>query len=154
MSSMVPSGWNERSAYVVSERAYLLHTEGRYRESLALFDGLLEMYPDNLYYRDAISALHLSLGNPEEAIRQASNVITSAPTYSYAFVRRCEGYLLLGMGEEARRDVDRLKELQAYGPARRMEMRLTAVRRMQRDQANRGGKDLTFDTQLQSVDRR
>lgn len=150
----VPSGWNEHSAYKVSERAYLLHTEGRYRESLALFEGLLEMYPGNLYYRDAISALHLSLGNPEEAIRQASNVIASAPTYANAFVRRCEGYLLLGMSEEAKRDVDRLKELQAYGPARRMEMRLTTVRRMQSEQGNRGGKNLTFDTQLQSIDRR
>jgi tetratricopeptide (TPR) repeat protein len=152
--SIVRSGWNEHSAYAVSERAYLLHTEGRHRESLALFEGLLEMYPDNLYYRDAISALHLSLGSPEEAIRHASNVITSAPTYSNAFVRRCEGYLLLGMNEEAKRDVDRLKELQAYGPARRMEMRLMAVRRMQKEQANRGEKNLTFDTQLQSIDRR
>jgi tetratricopeptide (TPR) repeat protein len=152
--SVVPSGWNEYSAYRVSERAYLLHTEGRYREALALFEGLLEMYPNNLYYRDAISALHLSLGNPEEAIRQASNVITSAPTYTNAFVRRCEGYLLLGMREEAKRDVDRLKELQAYGPARRMEMRLTTVRRMQSERENRDRKNLTFDTQLQSVDRR
>ena len=135
-----PSGWNEHSAYVVSERAYLLHTEGHNREALTLFEGLLEMYPDNLYYRDAISALHLSLGNPEEAIRQASNVITSAPTYTNAFVRRCEAYLVLGMSEEAKRDVDRLKVLQAYGPARRMEMRLTAVRRMQREQTNRGEK--------------
>jgi tetratricopeptide (TPR) repeat protein len=152
--SIVPSGWNEHSAYVVSERAYLLHTEGRYRESLALFEGLLDIYPNNLYYRDAISALHLSLGSPEEAIRHASNVIAAAPNYANAFVRRCEGYLRLGMNEEAKRDVDRLKELQAYGPARRMEMRLTAVRRMPRVQANRGGKKLTFDTQLQSVDRR
>jgi tetratricopeptide (TPR) repeat protein len=152
--SIVPSGWNEHSAYVISERAYLLHTEGRYRESLALFEGLLEIYPDNLYYGDAISALHLSLGNPEEAIRQASNVITSAPTYSNAFVRRCEGYLLLGMNEEAKRDVDRLRELQAYGPARRMEMRLMAVRRMHMEQANRSATNLPFDTQLHSVDRR
>jgi hypothetical protein len=58
------------------------------------------------------------------------------------------------MREEAKRDVDRLKELQAYGPARRMEMRLTTVRRMQSEQENRDGKNLTFDTQLQSVDRR
>jgi tetratricopeptide (TPR) repeat protein len=152
--SIVPLGWNEHSAYVVSERAYLLHTEGHYRESLALFEGLLEIYPDNLYYRDAISALHLSLGNPEEAIRQASHVITSAPTYTNAFVRRCEGYLLLGMSEEAKRDVDRLKELQAYVAALRMEMRLTAVRRMRREQIDSSGKNLTFDTQLQSADRR
>ncbi len=136
--SIVPSEWNEHSAYVVSERAYLLHTEGRFRESLALFEGLLEIYPDNLYYRDAASALHLSLGNPEEAIRYASSVIASTPTYANAYVRRCEGYLLLGMGDEAERDMERLEYLQAYRPAQRMEMRLMAVRRMQRKQSNHG----------------
>jgi tetratricopeptide (TPR) repeat protein len=134
--SIALAGWNEHSAYLVSQRAYLLHTEGRFRQSLALFEGLLEIYPDNLYYRDAISALYLSLGRPEDAIRNASNVIASAPTYINAFVRRCEGYLLLGMSEEAKRDLQRLKELQAYGPARRMEMRLMAVRRMQMEQAS------------------
>jgi predicted Zn-dependent protease len=111
---------------------------------LALFEGLLEIYPDNLYYRDAVSALHLSLGNPEEAIRYASSVIASSPTHTNAFVRRCEGYLLLGMSEEAKQDLERLRDLQAYGPARRMEMRLMAVRRMQREQASPDTKNLTL----------
>jgi tetratricopeptide (TPR) repeat protein len=142
--NIAPAGWNDNSAYLVSERAYLLHTEGRFRQSLALFEGLLEIYPDNLYYRDAVSALHLSLGNPEEAIRHASSVIASAPTHANAFVRRCEGYLLLGMSEEAKRDLERLKDLQAYGPARRMEMRLMTVRRIQREQAHHDIKNLTL----------
>ena len=135
--SITPAVWNEHLAYLVGERAYLLHTEGRFLESLALFEGLLEIYPANLYYKDAVSALHLSLGNPEEAIRYASSVITSSPTYINAFIRRCEGYLLLGMSEEAERDMERLEDLQAYGPARRVEMRLMAVRRMQTEQSNR-----------------
>ena len=136
--SRFPGGWNDHAAYMVSERAYLLHTEGRFGESLALFEGLLEIYPDYLYYRDAVSALHLSLGNPSEAVRYASSVIASAPTYTNAFVRRCEGYLLLGMGEEAKRDLERLKDLRAYGPARRMEMRLMTVRKMQMEKASQG----------------
>jgi tetratricopeptide (TPR) repeat protein len=134
--SKVPAGWNEHSAYMVSERAYLLHTEGRFRESLALFEGLLEIYPDNLYYRDAVSALHLSLGNPEEAIRHASSVIAAAPSYTNGFVRRCEGYLMLGMSEEAKRDLERLKDLRAYGPARRMEMRLMTVRKIKMERTS------------------
>jgi tetratricopeptide (TPR) repeat protein len=134
--SMDPARWNEGSAYLVSERAYLLHTEGRYQESLALFEGLLDIYPDDLYYRDAVSALHLRLGQPEEAVRQASIVIESEPTYANAFVRRCEGYLLLGMSREAERDLERLRALSAVGHVRRMEMRLMAVRRTQLAQAN------------------
>lgn len=143
--SRVPAEWNEHSAYQVSERAYLLHTEGRFRESLSLFEGLLEIYPDNLYYRDAVSALHLSLGNPDETVRYASGVIASAPTYTNAFVRRCEAYLLLGMTEEAKRDLERLKDLRAYKPARRMEMRLMTVRRMEMERASQHIKELEPD---------
>jgi tetratricopeptide (TPR) repeat protein len=134
--SMNSARWTEDAAYLVSERAYLLHTEGRYQESLALFEGLLEIYPDDLYYRDAVSALHLALGQPEEAVRQASLVIDSEPTYANAFVRRCEGYLLLGMSREAERDLEQLRALRATGHIRRMEMRLMAVRRTQMAQAN------------------
>jgi tetratricopeptide (TPR) repeat protein len=134
--SMDPARWTEDAAYLVSERAYLLHTEGRYQESLALFEGLLDIYPDDLYYRDAVSALHLALGQPEEAVRQASLVIDSEPTYANAFVRRCEGYLLLGMSREAERDLEQLRALPATGHVRRMEMRLMAVRRTQLAQGN------------------
>jgi hypothetical protein len=48
------------------------------------------------------------------------------------------------MSQEAKRDLERLKDLQAYGPARRMEMRLMAVRRMQREQADHDIKNLTL----------
>jgi tetratricopeptide (TPR) repeat protein len=133
---MDPATWTEDAAYSLSEHAYLLHTEGRYQESLTLFEGLLDIYPDDLYYRDAVSALHLALGQPEEAVRQASLVIDSEPTYANAFVRRCEGYLLLGMSREAERDLEQLRALRATGHVRRMEMRLMAVRRAQLAQAS------------------
>ncbi|WP_035351860.1 hypothetical protein [Edaphobacter aggregans] len=135
--SVFSASWNEHSAYLAGERAYLLHTEGRFRESLALFEGLLEVDSDNLYYRDAVSALHLSLGNPEEAIRYASSVIASESTYTNAFVRRCEGFLQLGMIEDAIRDLERMEELQAYGAAQRMKLRLRAVRAKQMERTSR-----------------
>jgi len=133
--SRLPAGWNEHSAYLVSERAYLLHTEGRFQESLALFEGLSEIHPENLYVRDAISALYLSLGNPQEAVRHASRIIASMPNYTNAFVRRGEAYLLLGMIADAERDLERLRDFGAYGAVRRMEMRLIAVRRKQTAQS-------------------
>lgn len=129
--SALPAGWSEHVSHMVSERAYLLHTEGRFRESLALFEGLLEIYPDNLYLRDAVSATYLSLGIPQQAIRFASSVIASAPNYTSALVRRCEAYLQLGMRSEAERDLQRLKELGAHRHAHRMEMRLMAASRTQ-----------------------
>jgi tetratricopeptide (TPR) repeat protein len=129
--STIPAEWNEQVAYLISERAYLLHTEGRFQESLSLFEGLSEIDPENLYVRDAISALYLSLGNPPETIRHASRIIASAPNYTNAFLRRCEAYLLLGMSEEAKEDLERLRELGAHRQAQRMEMRWMAVRKKQ-----------------------
>jgi tetratricopeptide (TPR) repeat protein len=147
--SIEPTRWNENTAYLISQRAYLLHTEGHYRESLALFEGLLEIYPDELYYRDAVSALHLSLKNPDEAIRHASIIIAASPTYAKAFVRRCEGYLALGMIDEAERDLERLRALRVSGQVRRMEMRVVAEKRIQMLQQNqRLEKVKTSNTQL------
>ncbi len=118
---------NDHFVYFVSERAYLLQTEGHFRESLALFEGLLELNPDNLYCRDAISGLHLSLGNYEQAIEYASSVIAASPGHIYAIMRRCEGYIRLRQKDHADRDLRRLKHLQAFKLALRMEMRFIGV---------------------------
>lgn len=121
--------WDEHVAYRVSERAYLLYTEGHYRESLTLFEGLLEIYPSNLYYRDSVSALYLSLGDPAEAVRQASILIDVDSSYPNAFMRRCEGHLSQGLFSEAERDLARLEQLGALLFARRMKVRIGAAKR-------------------------
>jgi tetratricopeptide (TPR) repeat protein len=128
MNLLAPK-WLPDFCYLVSERAYLLHSQGRYYEALALFEGLLEIDPGNIYCRDAASALYLMLGKPEEAVRHATLVISSDPTHVNSIVRRCEGYLMLGRMQEARSDLQRLRELHATVHARRMEMRLKAAMR-------------------------
>lgn len=153
----LPAGWNEHVAYLVSERAYWLHTEGRFRESLALFEGLLEIDPDNLYLTDAVSAVYLSLGIPQESIRHASAIIASAPNYTNALVRRCEGYLLLGMRIEAARDLQRLKELGAQRQAHRMDLRLMAAGRSQTSVSRQPFSKLetrTTNPQLRGIEKR
>jgi predicted Zn-dependent protease len=123
----IPAEWSQHAVYLVSERAYLLHTEGRFKESLVLFEGLHAMYPENLYYNDAVSALYLALKRPEEAIRFASNAIALAPDYVNGFMRRCEAYLMMEMRSESWEELKQLQRLRAYGVASRMEMRLNAV---------------------------
>jgi len=145
--NLVSAEWDEQVAYRISQQAYLLQTEGHFRESLTLFEGLLELYPENLYYRDAVSALHLSLGNPAEAVRQASLVISAAPGYVNAFVRRSEGYLLIGSVSEAERDIEQLRRLHAFGHVRRMEMRLKNARRIQARTHNLHAKSRAFSLQ-------
>jgi tetratricopeptide (TPR) repeat protein len=124
----IPAGWNDDIAYTVSERAYLLHTEGRYQESLILFQGLLDIYPGNSYYMDAIASLFLLMGKPEAAVQLATAVLKNDPSYVYAFVRRCEGYISLRMFADAEADIQQLRRLGWQNHAQRMAMRLAASR--------------------------
>ena len=117
--------------YLASERAYLLHSIGLFEEALSLFEGLLEMDPDNGYCHEAISATYLAIGMPEEAIRHAGIVLASKPNSTATLARRCEAFLMLGMVSEAERDLQTLQNLSATLPSRRIILRLDAVKRSQ-----------------------
>jgi tetratricopeptide (TPR) repeat protein len=126
--SSIPVGWNDDVAFAASECAYLLHSEGRYKESLALFEGLLDIYPSNAYYMDAIAALYLALDRPEAAARIATELLRDNPSHVQAFVRRSEAYISLRMSQEAETDIQQLRRLGARDHASRMAMRLLASR--------------------------
>lgn len=124
----LPPGWSDDLAYSVSERAWLLHAEGHYEESLTLFEGLLDLYPENLYYMDATAALYLALGRPDAAAGVASAVLSRDPSHVLAHVRRCEACIALRRFGEAETNVQQLMRLGAQNHARRMAMRLAASR--------------------------
>jgi predicted Zn-dependent protease len=126
--SAIPAGWNDDIAFAASERAYLLHSEGRYEESLALFEGLLDIYPGNSYYMDAIAALYLALDRPEAAARIATELLRDNPSHVPTLVRRSEAYISLRMSQEAEADIQQLRRLGARDHASRMAMRLLASR--------------------------
>jgi predicted Zn-dependent protease len=126
--SSLPAGWNDDAAFAASERGYLLHSEGRYNESLALFEGLLDLYPSNSYYMDAIAALYLALDRPEEAARIATELLRSDPSHVQSLVRRSEAYISLRMPQEAEADIQQLRRLGARDHANRMAMRQLASR--------------------------
>ncbi len=130
--SFIPAGWNDEMAFAASERAYLLHTEGRYHESLALFEGLLDLYPDNTYYIDAMAALYLALGRPEAAARMATELLRSNPSHVQALVRRSDAYISLRMSREAEEDIQQLRKLGARNQASRMAMQFLASREAER----------------------
>jgi tetratricopeptide (TPR) repeat protein len=123
--------WTEYSSYLVSERAYLLYEEGRFYEALILFEGLLELDSEDRYCRDAVTALYLARGQPEQAVRHASLILKAEPAHVNALAKRCEAYLLLGMTQEAERDLQTLQILQAKVATLRMQMRLNAVSQRQ-----------------------
>ena len=126
--SSTPAGWNDDMAFAASEHAYLLHSEGCYTESLALFEGLLDLYPGNAYYMDAIAALYLALDRPESSARIATELLREDPSNVQALVRRSEAYISLRMSLEAEADIQQLRRLGARDHASRMAMRLLASR--------------------------
>jgi tetratricopeptide (TPR) repeat protein len=124
----IPAGWNDEVAFAASERAYLLHSEGRYQESLALFEGLLDLYPGNTYYMDSIAALYLALDRPEAAVQIVTELLRDNPSHVQALVRRSEAYISLRMSQEAEADIQQLRRLGARDHADRMAMRLLTSR--------------------------
>ena len=128
MTSPTPS-WTEEDIYLVAERAYSIHLQGLSREAAAIFDALVEIDPGNAYCRDALSALCLALGYPEEAIRHATLLLQRTPDHADALARRCEAHLELNQADAARRDLEALDRINAALHHTRMKLRFEAATR-------------------------
>ena len=128
MTSSMPS-WTQEDIYLVAECAYAIHLQGFSKEAATIFDALVEIDPGNAYCRDALSALCLVLGNPEETIRHASVLLEQAPDHADALARRCEAYLKLNQVDAARRDLEVLNRTNAAAHRRRMKLRFEAATR-------------------------
>jgi tetratricopeptide (TPR) repeat protein len=142
MTSSMAS-WTQEDIYLVAERAYAIHLQGLSKEAATIFDALVEIDPGNAYCRDALSALCLALGYPEETIRHASVLLERAPDHADALARRCEAYLELNQVEAAKRDLEVLNRINATAHRRRMKLRFEAVTRLNSDGV---GHSLALDT--------
>jgi predicted Zn-dependent protease len=103
--------WTRRHYHVIADHAYLLQSEGHYREAAILFEGLLAATPSDNYCRTALSAIHLALGQWGESIQYTSIILESDPLNQEALARRCEAYLRLDRLTDADRDLQRLTQL-------------------------------------------
>src|SRR5215469_11568070 len=88
-------GWTPEDVYLIAECGYEFYLEGKIEEARIIFEGLLAIDPSNLYCRDALTAISLSLGRLEDAVTHASELLKQAPTHFDALARRCEAYLQL-----------------------------------------------------------
>jgi Flp pilus assembly protein TadD len=116
--------WTDEDIYLVARRAYEFYAEGRTEEAAAIFMGLLALDPANLYCLDALTAVCLASGQPQEAVRCASTLLRLAPEHPGALARRCEAYIQLGDMESARADLQTLSRLQAASEHRQLQLRL------------------------------
>ena len=123
-------GWTPEDVYLITECGYEFYLEGKLEEAATIFEGLLAIDPSNLYCRDALTAISLSLGRPEDAVGHASELLERVPTHFDALARRCEAYLQLNRMDAARRDLDALDRVKARSYRRRMTLRFENASRL------------------------
>ena len=107
------NGWTAEEVYLIAECAYEFYLEGKIEEAAIIFEGLLAVDPNNFYCRDALTAISLSLGQPEDAVAHASALLERVPTHCDALARRCEAYLQLNRMDAAKRDLEALDRVKA-----------------------------------------
>lgn len=92
-----------------------LFQEGRFRESLDLFERLAAMDSTEAYFQTALGACHLALDDLEQAESFFNRAIELDPTDITPFVNRGEVFLRLGKVMEAARDFNHAVSLDPKG---------------------------------------
>jgi predicted Zn-dependent protease len=123
-------GWTPEDVFLIAECAYELYLEGKREQAAVIFEGLLAIDPTNVYCRDALTAISLSLGRPEDAVGHASQLLAQVPTHFDALARRCEAYLQLNRVDAAMRDLEALDRVRAESYRQRMTLRVQNANRL------------------------
>lgn len=92
-----------------------LFQDGRFRESLAIFETLATMDPTEAYFQTALGACHLALEDLDLAESFFNRAIELDPTDLTPFVNRGEVHLRLGKVQEAARDFNHAVSLDPQG---------------------------------------
>src|SRR5262245_41253466 len=117
-------GWTKEDIYLVAEHGHALHNQGRYREAVVVFEGLVAIDPTDAYCRKALAAAHLARGHAESALDPLNAVLARDPRDLDALARRCEAYLELEQVDEAKRDWVALKRHGDSADVRRLGLML------------------------------
>lgn len=117
--------WTTEEIELVAERAYQLHLQGKDREALTIFEGLIAINPRNVYCLEALAALHLKIGMPEQAVDYATRALAFSPKAIEALVCRCEANIALNRLALAQQDLDTLRGLRSNAQVARLKMRIT-----------------------------
>jgi Flp pilus assembly protein TadD len=108
------ASWDTSEIRIISEIAYALAQQGRAREAIVLFEGLVALAPATAYFQAALGALCLRLKNFPRAIEHLDAALKIEPNDVVSLVNRGEAKLRAGNVEAARVDLEKaaLKGLQ------------------------------------------
>lgn len=99
------AGWTADEIRLVSELGYALAEQGRHREAITIFEGLVALAPATVYFETALGALWLRENEPARALPHLNAALASDPKDIPARVNRGEVFLLLQNFEGAREDL-------------------------------------------------
>ncbi len=101
------ANWDKDEIRIISEIAYSLAQQGRNREAVVLFEGLLAIAPATAYFQAALGALFLRLKNFRKAIEHFDAALTIEPNDIVSLVNRGEAKIRVGNVEAARIDLEK-----------------------------------------------
>ncbi|HEY0429764.1 MAG TPA: tetratricopeptide repeat protein [Pyrinomonadaceae bacterium] len=105
--------WNKDEIRIISEIAYSLAQQGRIREAIVMFEGLLAIAPATAYFQAALGALHLRLKNFPKAVEHLDAALEIEPDDIISIVNRGEAKMRIEKTEDARADFAKAVELSA-----------------------------------------
>jgi predicted Zn-dependent protease len=141
----VAAPWTNGEIELVAERAYQLHLQGKHLDAAIIFEGLLAIDPHNVYCLEAMAALSLKLGSPEDTLEYADRVLAFSPNQVEALACRCEANVLLNRFAEAQQDLESMKQLRAKAHVARLTMRIA--------NAGKNSSNLLPDATVRQLDR-
>lgn len=99
------AGWTPDEIRLVTELGFALAEQGRHREAITIFEGLVALAPATVYFETALGALWLRENEPARALPHLNAALASDPTDIPARVNRGEVFLLLQNFEGAKEDL-------------------------------------------------
>ncbi len=100
------AGWTADEIRLVSELGYALAEQGRRREAITIFEGLVALAPATAYFETALGALWLRENEPARALQHLNAAISADSADIPARVNRGEVFLMLANYDGARDDLD------------------------------------------------
>ena len=107
--------WNKDEIRIISEIAYALAQQGRNREAIVMFEGLLAIAPATAYFQSALGALHLRLKDFPKAVEYLDAALEIEPNDVVSLVNRGEAKMRSENQAGARTDFARAVQLAGVG---------------------------------------
>ena len=116
------ANWDTGEIRIISEIAYTLAQQGRAREAIVLFEGLIAVAPATAYFQAALGALFLRLKNYARAIEHLDAALAVEPNDIVSLVNRGEAKLRAGDIPAARTDLEKAAQSRSQTASKQVDI--------------------------------